>query len=83
MKSASDLLQEGSTRASVDALERLGALTRLLSFARNEASELEADVVAYCLDVALAAVVDSLKEHTAMSPPDGDEQDGGSAVRRH
>jgi hypothetical protein len=83
MKSSNDLLRDPSARASVDSVERLGALTRVLSFARNEACELEADVVAYCLDVALAAVLDSLKEHRAMSAADGDEQDGEAVVRRH
>jgi hypothetical protein len=73
-----------STRAaSVASVERLGALTRLLSYARDEANELEADVLAYCLDVALAAVVDSLKEHAGGPTLGADVRDAVETARRH
>jgi hypothetical protein len=83
MKSASDsLLGTAAQAATTDSIERLGALTRILSYARMEANELEADVVAYCLDVALAAVIDSLRQQTAISTGTGNGQDGGS-LRHH
>ena len=82
--SIEDRASGASTRAaSVASVERLGALTRLLSYARDEANELEADVLAYCLDVALAAVVDSLKEHSTGPTLGTDAHDSVEASRRH
>ncbi len=68
---------------SDESAERLRAIARLLTYARAEANELDADVLAYCLDVALAAANDRLKEQAAGHSFGGHAGDGVEFARRH
>jgi len=84
MKSIDDRAQGSRTLESTsDIPERLAALVRLLSYARDEANDVDADVLAYCLNVALAAVVDNLQERASGQSIVADMQDEVETLRRH
>ena len=61
-----------------DYMKELASLARLVAFAKENAKELNAEFPAYCLDLALGALLQDLKEGCARPAEDPAEASASS-----
>ncbi|MGO7368377.1 hypothetical protein ACCT04_05990 [Rhizobium ruizarguesonis] len=70
------------TRKSEEELKELASLARLVAYARENARELNAEFSAYCLDLALGALLQDL-DGSGMSLSQANVQDSFLPGMRH
>ncbi|MCB2403426.1 hypothetical protein [Rhizobium ruizarguesonis] len=70
------------TRKSEEELKELASLARLVAYARENARELNAEFSAYCLDLALGALLQDL-DGSGVSLSQANDQDSFLLGTRH
>ncbi|NEI21349.1 hypothetical protein GUK30_18210 [Rhizobium leguminosarum] len=70
------------TRKSEEELKELASLARLVAYARENARELNAEFSAYCLDLALGALLQDL-DGSGVSLSQANDQDSFLTGTRH
>ncbi|NEJ71972.1 hypothetical protein GR197_15695 [Rhizobium phaseoli] len=77
-----DAAEATFTPKSDDELKELVSLARLVAYARENAKDLNAEFSAYCLDLALGALMQDL-DRSGVSLSDENGQDGSLLGTRH
>lgn len=77
-----DAAETIATQKSEEELKELASLARLVAYARENARELKAEFSAYCLDLALGALLQDLDRSGVPLPP-GIGQDDSLPGTRH
>jgi hypothetical protein len=77
-----DAAEATATQKSDEDLKELASLARLVAYARQNAKQLNAEFSAYCLDLALGALLQDLdRSGVSLSLENG--QDGSEPGTRH
>ncbi|MBP2449369.1 hypothetical protein [Rhizobium leguminosarum] len=77
-----DAAEATMTPKSEEELKELVSLARLVAYARENARDLDAEFSAYCLDLALGALMQDL-DRSGVSLSHENSQDGGLLGTRH